>query len=412
MKKKFSYLSAILLGGLLVLGSCSSNDDPPTPPPPPPDPGESTTELLVKKFTAAPDMDGAIDDMWSTAQRLVGTVEVPNAGNRNTNFSMNGDSDVEPTGLFEPYTGEQYPFKLRAGYFGSDIYLLLEWDDAADSQDRVSWYFDPLDNLWKSQHKFANNENDKFYEDKFAFQFPINDVEGFTNNTCFATCHTGLTVTENGEPSARHYTTNVGGLIDIWHWKRVRSSYEPTRLDDKHMIYQDNPNNEASAEGRKADSGQVGYLSNKKTLDTGFGTVNVPKYIIPGQTDYHWITVDQINDQTAKEVMAVDVNGVLTLDDGSSIDPSLGGFEAGTGDKRPPSVTTQEFKDNRGDVSITAVHTGTGWIVEISRKMDTGHPDDDVLFAVDKEIPFGLAIFNNAAIAHAIKNNLLMKFEQ
>jgi hypothetical protein len=37
---------------------------------------------------------------------------------------------------------------------------------------------------------------------------------------------------------------------------------------------------------------------------------------------------------------------------------------------------------------------------------------DDVVFNASEEFPFGLAIFNNAAIAHAIKPNLVLKFEQ
>ena len=37
---------------------------------------------------------------------------------------------------------------------------------------------------------------------------------------------------------------------------------------------------------------------------------------------------------------------------------------------------------------------------------------DSVVFDITQELPFGFAIFNNAAIAHAIKAGLLMKFEQ
>ena len=55
MKKYFNYVGAILLGTILIFGSCNNDDDEPDPTPTP-DPGTSPTELLVKKFTAAPDM--------------------------------------------------------------------------------------------------------------------------------------------------------------------------------------------------------------------------------------------------------------------------------------------------------------------------------------------------------------------
>ena len=133
-------------------------------------------------------------------------------------------------------------------------------------------------------------------------------------------------------------------------------------------------------------------------------------YIIPDKTDYYWISQDDIDDGTAKMVTAVDNFGVLTYD-GGTIDPSTGGYEQGTGVKRFPSVTTRAFTLGRADIDIRAIHTGTGWVCEFTRKLDTGD-EDDVVFNIEEEIAFGLAIFNNAAIAHAVKPNLNMKFEQ
>ena len=43
--------------------------------------------------------------------------------------------------------------------------------------------------------------------------------------------------------------------------------------------------------------------------------------------------------------------------------------------------------------------------------MDTGD-SDDVVFDPAEELAFGLAIFDNAAIAHAIRPNLKMTFQQ
>ena len=404
MKKYFIYLTSILFFvSVLSLNSCKEKEDDG-----PVDPGTSTTELLVKKFDTAPTLDGTIDDMWATAQTLTGTTEVPQLAARGTYLNGDGAGTEEALGLFYPYSGETYDFKLRAGYSGSDIYFLMEWDDAEDSKDRQSWYFDATDKLWKGEHKYANEANDKFYEDKFAILFPIGDVTGFSASTCYATCHQNLALEKAKDKHTRHYLTTDGEKIDMWHWKRVRGTYLG-QVDDQKMVYAAATG--SSANGRKGDAtGSGGYSNNSQTLNNGTADISVPKYVIPNKTDYYWISQDDIDNGTAKLVTAVDGNGVLTFA-GGTIDPSTGGYEQGTGTKRFPSVTTKAFTEGRGDISIKAVYTGTGWICEFTRKLNTGDADD-VVFNVAEELDFGLAIFNNAAIAHGVKPNLKIKFEQ
>ena len=406
MKKYFNYLAAIVFFGAVVTMSSCSNDDDDTNP----DPGESTSELLVKKFTAEPSLDGSIDEMWGTAQRLVGTAAVPELGARLTYLNSDGKDVEENLGLFYPYSGEEEKFTLRSGYMGDNIYFLLEWEDADDSRDRQSWYFDTSDNLWKGEHKYANAANDKYYEDKFSFLFPIGEVTGFSASTCYSTCHTASTITTEKDKHTRHYLTTDGQKIDMWHWKRVRGTYAG-QVDDQMMTYDDAAKG-SGANGRHGDStGDAGYAGNSQTLKiTGSDVeVSVPLYVIPNETDYNWISQDDFG-TVAKLITAVDENGVLSYD-GGTIDPSDGGYEQGTGTKRIPSVTTKAFTLGRADINIKAVHTGTGWICEFTRKLNTADVDD-VVFDITKEYAFGLAIFNNAAIAHAIKPNLNMKFEQ
>ncbi len=384
-------------------GMMSCTQDEPTP-----DPGESTTELLVKPFSTAPILDGAIDEMWGTAQRLVGVTQVPNLSERGAYLNSDGEGVEESLGLFAPYSGEQYSFTMRAGYSESDIYFLLEWEDGDDSKDRQSWYFDADDKLWKGEHKYANHEGDKFYEDKFAFLFPIGEVSNFNTASCYASCHQNLTLEKPKDKHARHYLTVDGEKLDMWHWKRVRGTYSG-QVDDQMMTYAEPTG--SSANGRHGDStGEAGYSNNSQTLNNGQVEVSVPKYVIPNKTDYYWISVDEIENGTAKLITAVDANGVLSYE-GGTINPADGGYEQGIGNKRLPSVTTKAFTLGRADINIQAVYTGTGWICEFTRKLDT-NDEDDVVFDVSKELPFGLAIFNNAAIAHAIMPNLKLKFEQ
>ena len=395
MKKLPYYLLAMLA----VFAISCSDDDPVNV-----DAGESSSELLVKNFDAAPVLDGTVDEMWSTAQRLVSTTEVPTLGPRMTNLNGDGAGTEEDLGLFFPYSGEKQNFTMRSGTFGDDIYFLAEWDDADDSKDRQSWYFD---GTWKGEHKYANAANDKFYEDKFAFLFPIGDVAGFGAATCYATCHTVSSITSAKDKHTRHYLNGVNEKVDMWHWKRVRGTFND-KVDDQRMYY-DDPAEGSGANGRGGDTdGGAGYSNNSQTLNNGVADVSVPLKVIPGGTDYFWIAE---NDAAAVTVTAVDANGVLTLEGGATIDPSTGGYEQGTGVNRIPSIITKAFTGTRADITIKTVHTGSGWIAEMSRKLNTGDPDD-VVFTPGVDLPFGFAIFNNAAIAHAIKPGLTLKFEQ
>ena len=139
--------------------------------------------------------------------------------------------------------------------------------------------------------------------------------------------------------------------------------------------------------------------------------VTVPKYVIPNKTDYSSIAQTDIDNGTAKLITAVSTNGVLTYS-GGTIDPtSDAGYNAGTGAKRFPSVTNAgAFVGSRGDITCLAKHTGTGWVIEIKRALTTTDAINDVQYDVSKTYMFGFAIFENAAIGHGIKTNLLLKF--
>lgn len=374
----------------------------------------SDSDLLVTQFASAPTLDGQIDDMWITAQKLVSKTSVPTGkGNRMTYYNADG-LDEETMDIFEGYEGEENNFTMRSGYFEDDIYFLIEWEDDADSKDRQSWYFDADSKRWKGEHKYANDAADKYYEDKFAFLFPIGTVDGFDNETCYATCHQVSTIEKTGDKHTRHYLTTADQKIDMWHWKRVRGTHND-RIDDQRISYVEGPYTSSSnGRGGDPDSGggsRSGYQDNKQTLNNGVEEVSVPLYVVPGGTDYYWIPEAQLGNE-AMLVTAVDANGVLSYD-GGTIDPTGdAGYNQGTGDKRFPSILTRDFLGERADITIKASHTGTGWVAEITRKLNTNDPWDVVFDPAVAELRFGFAIFNNAAIAHSIKPGLTLKFEE
>ncbi|MDO9275812.1 MAG: ethylbenzene dehydrogenase-related protein [Lutibacter sp.] len=381
--------------------------------------GSSTEQLLVKKFTTAPTFDGDIDAIWSTARPLLSVATVSKAGDRliTLNGSSAGNVLLEPTDLFDPYTGESYKYSLRGGHDGTYLYLLLEYEDEADSMDRESFYFDPITSTWKQENKYANHKNDKFYEDKFAMMFPIKVngayPAGFTTGTCTVTCHGGLTNPAPGQKTTRHYMKNVAELADLWHWKRSRNVLSQS-VDDGYVMDGEGKDGTAAANGRKADAGLSMYNDAPIFTDAVTGKKG-PKWVKKGQSNYYWITDAELASGAAQTVTGVAVDGTLTLSDGTTINPNsdLPSYAKGFGKKRFPSITVNAGGagvDGRSETQVRAKHVGTGWQIEIKRKLNTGDPKD-AIFVVGEEIAFGLSIFNNSAIAHGMSNFKTMKIE-
>ena len=375
--------------------------------------GESPDVLLVKRFTTAPILDSEVDPVWAEARPLINRATVSPAGDRiiTLNKSSNGDISLEPTDLMDPYTDESYSYSLRGGHDGEYLYLLFEWEDDTDSQDRESWFFNEVESKWQQENKYANHKNDKFYEDKFGFMFPIGNPEGFENGTCTVTCHGGLADPQPGEKVTRHYMKNQGELTDFWHWKRDRHALAEA-CDDGFVQWEDDFGM-ASANGRKNDDGISPYANNQPFTDP-VTDLSGPKYVIPNRENYYWIAQSEIDNGTAKAVTAIALDGTLTHE-GGTIDPNGDpAYSQGFGSKRMPSIIINpagQGNDGRSEVQVRAQHTGSGWQLEIRRLLITGDPTD-APFVLGESIPFGLAIFNNAAIGHGQTNFLTMEFEE
>lgn len=362
-------------------------------------PAVSDRELIAEKTTTAPVIDGVIESAWDNLPKLVTKTVVPDPGDN----------------VFRGYEGDAYNVTMRSMYDAENIYFLIEWDDPTLSLDRNTWYFDPATKLWKQEsgapayNAQGVKTRDAFYEDKLAILWNINNsVANWNSTTCYSSCHTGL---GQANGFARHYTNSATERIDMWHWKNVREGVWGV-MDDQ---YQDN----TQPNGRKSDPKLSGsYSDNKQTLtiaSTG-AAVSVPKYFIPGRDFYYWITKAEIDAGTAKLITAVDENGVLTYS-GGTLDPNGNAdFQragAGVGPKGIPSIFTEKVTGNRGDVNGFGFYNGSGWVFEIKRKLNTGDTENvDVNFADLSDQYFGIGIFENAQIAHAIKANLLLKFKK
>lgn len=370
-----------------------------------PQPINSSTDLVSVKTTTPPTLDGTIDAMWSNSPILEFSTVVP---------EVTGD-------IFRGYTGNIIPsVKLRSAYDDNNIYFLVEWSDPTQSLKRNPWYFDPVTKRWAQEsgtYGFTSSPyRPPFYEDKAAFLWNINNsVSGWNSGTCYKSCHTGLPALDG---SSRHYTNFPSEKIDMWHWKSVRGGVNAGNQIHDQVQNSNYPN------GRTSDPGVDVYQNNKQTLLlTGTATsADVPKYIIPGRTDYGWIMNTEVTAGTAKLITAVDANGVLTLSDATTIDPNVGTDyqrtgtygSGGVGPKVIPGLTLNDsYTGSMGDIPCKAVYTaGSGWTMEFKRVLKTSDTVNDIDFSSLADQYFGFAIFENAQIAHSIKANLVLKFKK
>jgi hypothetical protein len=427
--KRVKLSMSIIVGILLVsLQGCTHADE--YVDPIPEEATSSANELLVTKFATAPVVDGNIDAVWANARPLLNSYNVPSAGIRTVPLNPDGFLNTEPLDIFDPYLGESYKFSLKGAHDGTNLYLLLEVEDSNDSRDRESFYFDAVSKTWKQEHKYANNKNDKFYEDKVGFMFPIKDATGavpagWNEGTCTFTCHGNLTGAGAGDKDTRHYMSVAGTKADLWHWKRDRNALSNTVDDGYVSAFNDaagtvDKRGTAQAQGRLTDAGKGQYDDKPVFTDPVTGKKG-PKWIKPGMSGYYWVTDAEVTAYTAKLVTGVAVDGTLSYKDDATgtiktLDPNadLASYAQGKGTKRFPSVKINDGSgfvgyDSRNDTKIKATHNGTKWVIEITRKLVTEDTVNDVKFEIGKEMKFGMAFFSNAAIAHGTLNLLTMK---
>ncbi len=313
--------------------------------------------LISIKTKTPPVMDGEVDKIWEKAQSLNVDVEVPSY------------SDFD-----ESYYGKEYKVFIKSVYTKEDVYFLYQWrGDDKISYERQTWYFNDTEAKWMQKPKKNSDEYSKpVYEDKFAVIWNIgNSIANFNEVGCLVLCH-----------GKYKHTNTPDEKGDIWHWKLDRTG-PVNQLDDKWLTFSDK-------NGRKADEGSGAYKGNAQELeDVNGNKVSAPLYWIPGKTDYHWIMK---GDDTAREIVEINANLDLIDEDGTVIPrdamiPSLYGITPATG--------------SRADVAVYHNFENGLWTLEVKRKLSTGN-DDDVDFSDKKAMHyFSVAVFNEAAIAHA-----------
>lgn len=318
-----------------------------------------------------PKLDGMVDDVWDDAPALEVDVYVP-----------------QYPSFDSSYYKDAYEVSMKSLHTESDIYFLYQWTgDKEESQARQSWYYNADEGKWMQKPKYNNDGYyGPEYEDKFAVIWEIGDsINGFAENGCAILCH--------GEKKA---TNAEGETADIWHWKSDRTG-PVNQIDDKWLGYSD-------GNGRNGDEGTGAYSSNSQDLtDAAGNTVIAPVYWVPDASDYHWI---MDGDKNARKIVSIDADGNLVDEDGTVLVKEKFNGES---DIQIPSIyDIKPGIGGRGDVAeYHNYDDATGkWTLEVKRALDTGDEHDVNFSDPEREYYFSIAVFDAAAIAHAIPGGM------
>lgn len=399
---------------------------------------------------------GSIEGVWANAPALTVHAVVPDLGNN----------------TFTGFIGNSTDIKMRSLYDASNIYFLLEFNTDMKCVQSAQWYYNPKQTdstKWWAQEATASSLTNlspdgsyrpAFAQDQIVMMFNIS-CSTFNSLSCYAACHVmssygGTSVPDGGVM----YTNGPSERLDVWRARTMQGVPMNQANDcfiddgssigagyggvlDKNQVHGDwqvlnGPSSSVPTSlqssglnvvspGATASYAADGGFSNKQSLKiTGPGAPSpskkaaIPIWVYPngGYSNSAILISDTLTTGAAKKVTAVNILGVLTLSDGTTVDPrtSASGTayqQVGSGDGPNciPGSIIGAYTGSRGDVTVNAYYTGTGWRMLFQRKLNTGDNINDVNFSSLSDQPFGVgAMFNRADNQHAIVAGLTLHF--
>jgi hypothetical protein len=345
MKLRLS-MTALAVAAIIAAGCASQQEK------------SAGTTLVAPKVAAGPVLTrGAADPAWAGATpitvRLVG----------GANFGGTGSTTAT----------------LRAVYTADTLYMLIQYDDPTDSVRRFPWQ-KQQDGSWKRLVDPDNKGGDDnvYYEDKWAFLWPINNsVKGFEQTGCAVACHLG-----EGKPFGNKYTAIPGEIMDMWHMKGMRTApvglVDDQYCDDTRYDAKKSPN-----AGRKGD---------------------------PGGPEYSDIPAANGRPQFMnRDGRAGNRGGTYYVVKGTEVPFDDSKFQPG--DEIASHFSHPMKGVDRSDISVANAWVDGKHTSVMSRKLVTGSKFDVQFSDLNARYPFGFAAFDNAQVRHAMHfEALFLKF--
>jgi len=353
---------------------------------------------------------------WAKAPKLTVIATVPSPGNN----------------IFTGFTGNSDSVTIQSMYDANNIYFLVQWQADQHSSANAPWYFNPATRLW-AQESSAPSVNPSgvfrqgFVQDEFVIMFNINNsCRTFNTMSCYAGCHVNSSYGTADSPAGGSMLTNgPTEYLDCWRARTLQVLNE-NQASDCYVWWGGGILNKQAVPADTA----VPSISNKQTLKTTITgvKVSVPKFVYPGATQYAVyptgtyangaiLGTDTVSGGLAIKVTAVDTNGILTLANGTTIDPRTGTNyqQVGGGDGQYciPGSILFPYRGSQADVTANYYWTGTGWQLLLKRALKTADAAYDADFSSLTDQAFGIGVmFNGADNEHAVVDGLTLHFNR
>jgi hypothetical protein len=305
--------------------------------------------LTAAKADKAPALDGVANDpAWQGAEAVKLSFK------EGVNFGEGGTTSGS----------------LKAVRVGDTLYLLLQYKDPTHSLQR-SPYVKQADGTWKKlkDPEDKGGDNNKVYEDKAAFLWPIgNSIPDFAKEGCMTACHDD----EPPKPYGNKYTEAEGQAGDLWHMKTVRTG-SVGQTDDQWLDHTRFDPEKAKEAGRKSDAKTGGGYTDVKLVD------GKPEFM-------------------NKDAKPANKGGTYWLKETDKVAFDDGKFQPGD---EVASILVAPFEGDRADLPTGIAWKDGVWTMEISRKLVTGSKADVQFDDLGAAYPFGVSVFDNAQVRHA-----------
>jgi Ethylbenzene dehydrogenase/Prokaryotic cytochrome b561 len=300
--------------------------------------------------------------------------------------------NVRPASVVTRYganlPGGEVTVTVRAVRDATMAYFLFEWPDSTRSQKHL-----PLRKTasgWEViQLDYARQDEDDFYEDKFGVMLARD------SRAAVSTSHLGSRPIDDrpGPAGGRglHYTAD-GSIVDVWHWKSVRTG-PMGQIDDNYFGPPLEPPRDPKARytgGYTQDPKTGGnFIQNWKTLGDGrivplwlprrpevltrLGEVNLDPNI--GDAGEWWLPKELVLPYSPELDATLPVGTIL-----------------------PSVVIEGPFEGDRGDVRAVAKWSRGWWRLETSRMLDTGSKYD---VPIADGTYFWVAVFDHTQTRHS-----------
>jgi hypothetical protein len=284
---------------------------------------------------------------------------------------------------------------VRAVHDGERVYFQFRWPDAERSQKHLPLVKEAMG--WRVlQSKFEINDEDNFYEDKFAVALSRSPA------LASGTVHLGQKLVSGPHlPITRglHFTDD-GSVVDLWHWKSVRTGgMQPARMDDNYfgpLIGSDKPDVRYTGGYSQDPANSGGYTLNWTKLqpEKPLGeTLVIPRFLPANAALLERIGKADLNPAAGDD-------GTWHFQRGEVVgyDPKLDDYAVGT--VLPGVVIDGPFDGDRGDLLVGAEWRNGYWTLEVTRLLDTGS-EFDVPLAEDRHTYLWVAVFNHTQTRHS-----------